>query len=499
MMIVDAHALHQRSRTFFVVFPPKVAQGTLVFGPGGLEEGWSQTWPLRTGAYKAVLARNSGSPYQVIAESGVFSVSARSTPTLAPTVSAPLPSTFISTDALSYFSHEEIVVTFGNTNPRNGDWIGIFKASEPSNNLQEGEFWMWVCGGQNRCSSLVSCLWVDNFLFHGALDREILTLMYFSFQLGSGSGVFGRGGEREAWNQRWPLGGGRYKAVLSRNEGRPWPVVAESNVFTVTDLSAMVEDAANDIRVLIGQQPGLGPKFVRLGFHDCVGGCDGCVDLLNDKNAGLELPISEIQSIVDEHENEELGFSRADIWALAALVGADEAQPRPVVDFTLTSIGRKNCEDAQNRCFDSEGTQRPCSPDRGPHRELPSADITTEKLFHFFRDEFGFGVQATVALFGAHTLGVLTRENSGFDGPAGWVREETVLDNEYFFELMGLIDRESPFEDQVDRAPPWFRSFEDNSDLPGIPDRHVWEAFPEGPDGQRILMLNADVSQHLLD
>ena len=38
-------------------------------------------------------------------------------------------------------------------------------------------------------------------------------------------------------------------------------------------------------------------------------------------------------------------------------------------------------------------------------------------------------------------------------------------------------------------------SFEDNSDLPGIPDRFVWEAFPEGQDGQRILMLNADVSE----
>jgi hypothetical protein len=24
------------------------------------------------------------------------------------------------------------------------------------------------------------------------------------------------------------------------------------------------------------------------GFHDCVGGCDGCINLDNDDNAGLE-------------------------------------------------------------------------------------------------------------------------------------------------------------------------------------------------------------------
>lgn len=271
-----------------------------------------------------------------------------------------------------------------------------------------------------------------------------------------------------------------------------------SEVFTVTDLSAMVADAANDIRVLIGQRPELGPKFVRLGFHDCVGGCDGCVDMLNPDNAGLEVPITALDSIVDEHENEELGFSRADIWALAALVGADEAQPFPVVDFTLTSIGRRNCEDANDRCLNSQGQQTPCRANRGPHRELPHADITTEDLFHFFRDTFSFGVKATVALFGAHTLGVLTRENSGFDGQDGWVREQTILDNDYYFELVGIVSAGTPFEDQLDLAPPWFRSFEDNSDLRrsgiDVPDRHVWEAFPEGEGGQRILMLNADVS-----
>lgn len=233
---------------------------------------------------------------------------------------------------------------------------------------------------------------------------------------------------------------------------------------------------------------------MRLGFHDCVGGCDGCVDLLFADNNGLEKPILALDSVVKTHEDKGIGISRADIWALAALVGADEAQPGRVADFSLKTLGRQNCEDVNTRCFDADGQRTPCSQVRGPHRELPHADITTRDLFHFFSTEFGFGDKETVALLGAHTLGVLDRANSGFDGPHGWVVDEDRLDNDYYFELVGNPDPDIPADEQIDIAPPWFRSFEDNSDLEDIPDRNVWEAFPEGREGQRILMLNADVA-----
>ena len=62
------------------------------------------------------------------------------------------------------------------------------------------------------------------------------------------------------------------------------------------------------------------PKFLRLGFHDCVGGCDGCVDLTNRDNTGLKEPIEAIYPIVDKFKE---SYSRADIWALATLVAAD--------------------------------------------------------------------------------------------------------------------------------------------------------------------------------
>lgn len=48
--------------------------GSLVFGEGGQEERWRQSWPLRGGTYRAVLARTTQQPSLVIAESEDFTV-----------------------------------------------------------------------------------------------------------------------------------------------------------------------------------------------------------------------------------------------------------------------------------------------------------------------------------------------------------------------------------------------------------------------------------------
>ena len=50
------------------------------------------------------------------------------------------------------------------------------------------------------------------------------------------------------------------------------------------------------------------PKYLRLGFHDCVGGCDGCVDLENPDNNGLLEPIEEIAPSVEAFKSQ---YSRA--------------------------------------------------------------------------------------------------------------------------------------------------------------------------------------------
>ena len=52
--------------------------------------------------------------------------------------------------------------------------------------------------------------------------------------------------------------------------------------------------------------------IVHNGPFNTIGGCDGCVDLANPDNKGLEEPITEIADIFDRFKET---HSRADIWA----------------------------------------------------------------------------------------------------------------------------------------------------------------------------------------
>ena len=286
------------------------------------------------------------------------------------------------------------------------------------------------------------------------------------------------------------------------------PTPAPTSLSEVTDPQILVDLAAKELRQLIEDDPKIGPKFVRLGFHDCVGFCDGCVDMSFFDNFGLEVPIEALEPITAKYERLDLGFTRADIWALSALVAADFHQEQNEefvesdrVNFQMQFIGRQNCEDRfNNRCFGEDGvTQRECSATLGPFHHLPMADITTHDLFAFFAEEFGFGDRETVALMGAHTLGALARENSGIEAPNGWVRDNNLLDNEYYFELVGADgDPNAPLEDWIELAPPWLRVKEDNSDNPPFSDKSIWEAFPPNTTDptqvERIVMLNADIA-----
>jgi hypothetical protein len=127
-------------------------------------------------------------------------------------------------------------------------------------------------------------------------------------------------------------------------------------------------------------------KFVRLSFHDCVGGiCDGCVDLLNPSNFGLEAPIDVLDPIVQLHRN---FLTTGDVWALAGLTAARTAQ---TID-----------DDAVPRPFDLHFVQRPhCgNTKRGPHHELPKASLVTSQVTEFFATHFGFTKREVVTILG---------------------------------------------------------------------------------------------------
>ena len=50
-------------------------------------------------------------------------------------------------------------------------------------------------------------------------------------------------------------------------------------------------------------------KAVRLGFHHCVGGCDGCIALESNLNRGLKEYILEQERITGRH----ISYSR-NLW-----------------------------------------------------------------------------------------------------------------------------------------------------------------------------------------
>ena len=210
------------------------------------------------------------------------------------------------------------------------------------------------------------------------------------------------------------------------------------------------------------------PKFLRLGFHDCVGGCDGCVDLTNPDNKGLLEPIDAIAELVDHFG---ASHSRADLWAMATLVSADMAvtHSRPVgLKFPMRYIGRKDCDGADHRGVG------------GPKVEMPSNHLTTHELYAYFDKYFGFDMDETITIMGVHSVGVLTRENSGFGNKGkedGWVfeAESYVLDNRYY----PMFDKK------------WELELVHNDG--DIPDRYQWYHEEDGKE-ERPLMTNADMA-----
>jgi hypothetical protein len=96
----------------------------------------------------------------------------------------------------------------------------------------------------------------------------------------SGTLVF-RESKTISWRSNWPLGPGRYVAAILRNaDSPPWAALAVSPAFQIRQPSLskdLIKLARADIAQLIKADIGLAAKFLRLGFHDSVGGPDGCV------------------------------------------------------------------------------------------------------------------------------------------------------------------------------------------------------------------------------
>merc|ERR1712088_352053 len=160
--------------------------------------------------------------------------------------------------------------------------------------------------------------------------------------------------------------------------------------------------------------------ILRLSFHDCVGGkCDGCINLENEANAGLDTGINLLEEVYAEGTvTNGITINRADYWALAGRVGAEFGMPNMpghvdfvsgqgsaaqiasfVSPFATFKTGREECD---------------TSPTTTVLHTFPEPHMTHTELFDFMTQDFGLTTDQTVAIMGAHTVGQCLQENSGY-------------------------------------------------------------------------------------
>jgi Peroxidase len=159
-------------------------------------------------------------------------------------------------------------------------------------------------------------------------------------------------------------------------------------------LEEAIQMATSQITQIIDNVEGMEAKFVRLSFHDCVGGCDGCVDLSDPANFGLNIPIQALEPVV---KNSGAFLTIGDVWALAGLVAARVSQKDTFAQFPLQFVGRPQCQGGS------------VASTAGPRRELPSPHFTTKRVLEFFSNTFGHSADETVAILGAHSMYVFLR------------------------------------------------------------------------------------------
>ncbi|CAH1786793.1 unnamed protein product [Owenia fusiformis] len=167
------------------------------------------------------------------------------------------------------------------------------------------------------------------------------------------------------------------------------------------------------------------PGFVRVAFHDCVGGCDGCLNHSDENNAGLSVYVGPLETIYLKYKTL---LSRADFWQLAGITAIERSVEKckdcikPDLPF---ETGRKDCKDSPNYTGDPRSF-----PMNAGHGDINNALTFMEEAFGLPRNE----PELATALIGAHTLGEAHREHSGWEGI--WTETPDQLSNRYYKSLV---------------------------------------------------------------
>ena len=223
-----------------------------------------------------------------------------------------------------------------------------------------------------------------------------------------------------------------------QRQGGRWMPRASKETLTKLD---------GEIRNVLKAKPEFIGGFVRLAFHDCIGKgrCDGCINLHNEDNKGLEVYIPTLEKIYQGYKRR---ITRADLFAFAGVVAANYASSNStdVFNHKRFRVGRDDCS------RDGQETDR--------KENFPGPNMqNVNEVWAFFKKAFGLTLKETVALMGAHSLGKLRSKNSGFEGP--WIADvvqkggANILDSRYYLEIVAV---------------PWFMK-----KMKQCPKRHQWQ------------------------
>lgn len=187
---------------------------------------------------------------------------------------------------------------------------------------------------------------------------------------------------------------------------------------------AAVADAIRKIIPEPGYDDGsAGPVLLRLSWHVCgtyekcrgTGGSNGGTmryheESSDPENAGLQNGRRFLEPIKQQFP----WITYADLYTLAGVVAVEE-------------MGGPKIEWHPGRIDYTDATNVP------PHGRLPNGAKGAGHVRDIF-DRLSFTDQETVALIGAHTVGRMHANISGFDGP--WVSRPTSFDNWFYVTLM---------------------------------------------------------------
>jgi len=191
-------------------------------------------------------------------------------------------------------------------------------------------------------------------------------------------------------------------------------------------------------------------KILRTSFHDAAevdltnstdkNGPDGCLSSSHD-NAGLIEPDSILLTSIEAMwQNSCDKISRADFWAMLAIIAVKQAEPTRTISIPYF-YGR---DDAAVCSYTGS--------------RLPVSELSTN-IQTVFANRMGLSITDAVALLGAHTLGHVHPQFSGYGAPTvtslsdnAWDNTPHVFDNNYYTNLLAPWNNQHANGDRSNNA-----------------------------------------------